>query len=142
MISTRYSDIITRKHYVSTKRPHMSRMGRAAQFSPFAALTGYDAAVSETARLTNPKLLLTEDACAKLDEHMRILMEHIAERPMISVTYFIPDEQKSGGSYETACGHVRRVDVYEQLILFADGSKVYIPDIYAMEGKIFHIAMD
>ncbi len=137
MLAVQYNDIISRPHHVSMKRPHMSRMGRAAQFAPFAALTGYDSAVSETARLTDHQRVLTEDACAELDERMQILIEHIAEHPMVAVTYFIPDERKTGGLYETICGCVRRVDEYEQLLIFTDGVRLPIPAIYAMEGDVF-----
>lgn len=137
MENHRYADIITRPHPVSNRRPHMSRINRAAQFAPFAALTGYEAAMMETARRTEERLTLTADAMALLDARLQVLIEHLSERPHVSVTCFVPDARKAGGAYETVSGCVRRIDEYEQLLLFTDGSAIPLKEICAMEGGIF-----
>ena len=93
-----YNDIINLSHHVSSTRPQMAQHVRAAQFSPFAALTGYDAEISETARLTNKRLKLSEDKKADLNERMQILLENVQDRPLVTITYFVPDERKTGGS--------------------------------------------
>ncbi|MCD8005221.1 MAG: hypothetical protein LUE91_06155, partial [Oscillospiraceae bacterium] len=94
-----YSDIINLPHHVSATRPHMSMHDRAAQFSPFAALTGYDAAVKETARLTDQRAELDDDMKEKLSERINLLQENLAAAPAVEITYFIPDERKEGGAY-------------------------------------------
>ena len=99
-----YEDIINLPHHVSKTRPQMSMLDRAAQFSPFAALTGYDAAIKETGRLTDEKIEMDEDRKAALDMKQAYLIEMIDEQPEISVTYFLPDTKKSGGSYVTVTG--------------------------------------
>ncbi len=124
-----YNDIITRPHYVSAVRPHMSRRNRAAQFAPFAALTGYEDAVSETARLTSRKGELTEDETAHLDEQLQLLQDRISERPLVTVTCFVPDARKEGGSYETFSGHVRRIDEYERVMILTDGRRLELSEI-------------
>lgn len=120
----RYDDIINLPHHVSATRPRMSMHDRAAQFSPFAALTGYDDAVEETARLTDKQSELSEDARNRLDEQLRLIADRIEERPEIEVTYFVPDERKEGGAYLTVRKCVRRIDVYEREIIFTDGTRI------------------
>lgn len=135
----RYNDIINLSRHVSSTRPQMSQHDRAAQFSPFAALTGYDAEISETARLTNKRLKLSEDKKADLNERMQILLENVQDRPLVTITYFISDERKTGGSYKSVSGSVRRIDEYELLIIFTDGTTIPMGDIYNIEGEIFSI---
>ena len=94
-----YDDIINLPHHVSTRHPQMSMYDRAAQFSPFAALTGYDDAIQETGRLTEQKIELDEETLEKLDERFQILQEHLGEQPEVRFTYFKPDERKEGGAY-------------------------------------------
>ncbi len=132
-----YEDIILLSHHVSETRPRMDRQNRAAQFSPFAALTGYDAAVVETARLTDRKIELSEDEKVRLNEKFQILLERVHETPRILITYFKQDERKAGGSYEHHGGIVNKIDEFNQLIVFADGRKVPVEDIYSMDGDIF-----
>lgn len=133
-----YDDIINLGHYNSPTRPRMSRISRAAQFAPFAALTGYDAAVSETARLTMEKQELTEDERIMLSERLCILSEKEQERPVVQITYFRPDSRKSGGAYERISGAVRRVDEGEMKVIFTDGTRIEIADICGVEGELFH----
>lgn len=129
----RYADIIDLPHHTSIKRPRMSRENRAAQFSPFAALTGYDAAIDETARLTDEKLEFDDDRINDINAKLQYIKDHIDERPEISVEYFIPDEKKSGGAYVTVSGTVRIIDEYERSVVFGDGRRIAIDDIYGIE---------
>lgn len=120
----RYDDIINLPHHVSKTRPQMSMHDRAAQFSPFAALTGYDDAVEETARLTDEQYELSEDARNKLDEQLRLIADRIDEQPEVEVTYFVPDPLKEGGKYVMTKGCVRIIDEYAREIVFADGTRI------------------
>ena len=141
MINTnnhQYDDIINLPHYVSPTRPRMSMIDRAAQFSPFAALTGYDAAIKETGRLTDQRIELSEDSRAALDRKQQLLVECLADHPEVSVTYFIPDERKSGGAYVTVTGSVKKVDDYQRLLLLTDGTKIPLDDILDLESELFH----
>jgi hypothetical protein len=106
----KYDDIINMPHHVSATRPQMSRENRAAQFSPFAALTGYDAAVLETARVTEQKIELGESAIDELDMKLNMLADMIDSHPKVSITHFVPDTKKDGGSYVTTTGAVKRID--------------------------------
>lgn len=134
-MSVFYLDIINLPHHVSAARPQMSMMERAAQFSPFAALTGYDDAITETGRLTGERIELDEDAKAALDMKHACLMEIINEQPEVSVTYFIPDVQKSGGEYVTVTGNLKRFDEYERLLILTDGQKIPMDDIMDIESS-------
>lgn len=133
-----YDDIIDLPHHVSATRPRMSMIDRAAQFSPFAALTGYDAAIKETGRLTDQRIELSEDSRAALDRKQQLLVECLADHPEVSVTYFIPDERKSGGAYVTVTGIVKKVDDYQRLLLLTDGTKIPLDDILDLESELFH----
>lgn len=132
-----YEDIIHLPHHVSSKRPQMSMADRAAQFSPFAALTGYDDAIQETGRLTEQKIELDEETLEKLDERFQILQEHLGEQPEVRFTYFKPDERKEGGIYLTVSGVVRKIKLYEREILLQDGTIIPVDDILKMESSIF-----
>lgn len=132
-----YDDIINLPHHVSATRPQMSMIDRAAQFSPFAALTGYDAAIKETGRLTDEKIEMDEDTKAALDIKQAYLMEIIDEQPEITVTYFLPDTKKSGGAYVTVTGNLKRFDEYERLLILTDGKKIPMDDIADIDGEVF-----
>lgn len=132
-----YSDIIDHPHYVSKTRPQMSELERAAQFSPFAALTGYDAAISETGRLTDEKIELGEETKALLDMKQQYLLDMISDQPEITVTYFIPDTKKSGGAYASVTGNLKRIDEYERLMLLTTGEKIPLDDIMDIESDLF-----
>ena len=125
----RYDDIICLPHHVSEAHPQMALTDRAAQFSPFAALTGYEDALEETGRLTDVKIELDEDAKSILDEKLRMIQEQIAARPQVRITYFVPDEKKEGGSYTAAEGWVKKIDRYGQNIVMNDGTKISIGEI-------------
>lgn len=134
----RYDDIIDLPHHVSTKHPHMAPIDRAAQFSPFAALTGHDAAIKETARLTDERVDLDEDSKEFLDGRLQILREHLSERPDVTFTFFKPDARKSGGSYITVTGKVKKIDPYKAKIILDEGKAISIDDIVSIDGNIFH----
>lgn len=133
-----YDDIIDLPHHVSSTRPRMSMIDRAAQFSPFAALTGYDAAIRETGRLTDRRIELSEDSRAALDRKQQLLVECLADHPEVSVTYFIPDERKSGGAYVTVTGIVKKVDDCQRLLLLTDGTKIPLDEILELESELYH----
>ena len=132
-----YDDIINLPHHVSKTRPQMSMQDRAAQFSPFAALTGYDAAIKETGRLTDEKIELDEDTKAALDMKQAYLTEMVDDQPKISVTYFLPDSRKSGGAYVTVTGNLKRFDEYERLLILTDGRKIPMDKIADIESDLF-----
>ena len=132
-----YEDILNLPHHVSKTRPQMSMLDRAAQFSPFAALTGYDDAIKETGRLTDEKIEIDEDRKAALDMKQAYLIEMIDEQPEISITYFLPDTKKSGGAYVTVTGNLKRFDEYERLLILTDGKKIPMDDIADIESDLF-----
>lgn len=135
----KYDDIINLPHHVSKTRPQMSMHDRAAQFSPFAALTGYDDTVKETARLTNRKFELTEEEIKDLNLKVQMLKEYAETQPLIFVEYFISDKKKSGGSYVTVTGNFRRIDEYAGNLILTSGEEIHLRDIYSIEGDVFDI---
>ena len=132
-ITHKYDDIINLPHHVSEKRARMSVADRAAQFSPFAALVGYDAAIAETARLTDFRMELTESAKAALNDTLQWIAEIVKTNPKVRVTYFLPDERKSGGAYIRAEGRVKKVDAYRDSLLLLEGLEIPFRDIYELE---------
>lgn len=132
-----YEDIWDLPRPISKTHAPMSLMDRAAQFSPFAALTGYDAAVAETARLTQQPLELDVDAMAEINEKLLFLRAHISQSPQVTVTYFVPDNRKAGGAYVTVTGAVRKLDSLSHYLLLNDGTRIFFGDILAMESPLF-----
>ena len=135
----KYDKIINLPHHVSSTRPHMSMIDRAAQFSPLAALTGYDAAVKETARLTEQKIELDEYEKVALDQRILLLQDHLKEHPEVTITHFVSDERKDGGKYVSITGAVKKIDTYEKQIVLMDKSKIPIENILNMDGEVFRI---
>ena len=129
----KYDDIINLSHHVSSRHPQMPMMNRAAQFSPFAALTGYEDAVRETARLTDEKIELDEYEKEELDRKIQWLGSHLDEHIPVSITYFQPDDRKAGGTYEEIVDTIRKINVYEHEILLAKGTKIPIMNILLMD---------
>ena len=123
-------------HHVSKTRPQMPMSDRAAQFAPFAALTGYDSAIKETGRLTNERIELDEDALTALNVKYQFLMDALDEEPEIKITYFKPDERKAGGEYVSAIGAVKKVDDFERLITMQDGTRIPMDDVYDMSISV------
>lgn len=130
----RYEDMLDLPRPVSRTHPPMPVKDRAAQFSPFAALTGYEETIRETERRTEERRELDEDEKAILNGRLRELEAHLNERPEVTFTCFRPDEKKAGGAYVTVTGRVRRIDRYERRIRMEDGESVRIRDIVGLEG--------
>lgn len=129
-----YSDIIDLPHPVSKKHPRMSLYDRAAQFSPFSALTGHEAAIAETGRLTEERVQLDEDAKERLDEKLQYLLSRLQESGSeglpIRVTYFVPDEKKEGGAYQEYTGSLKRLDAYARALIFSDATEISLDAVY------------
>ncbi len=125
-----YDDIINLPHPNSAKHPRMSMIDRAAQFSPFAALTGHGAAIEETARLTDRRIELTEEEKTVLDEKLRLLLETGGEG---MITYFLPDERKDGGAYVAKLGTIKKIDPLEGRVILTDRTAIPIKDILEIE---------
>lgn len=136
-ISHKYDDIINLPHHVSKKHPRMSLHDRAAQFSPFAALTGHKAAINETARLTDEKQILSEDVIAKLNEQLNLIKENIGTNQTVTITYFVPDDKKSGGAYISHTGVVKKIDEYNHTVILTDKTVIPIEQISEMQSDIF-----
>ena len=134
---SRYDDIINLPHPTSRKHPRMSLYDRAAQFSPFAALTGHEAAVKETARLTDERIILDEDAKMKLDAKLQLIKENIGAGIEVTFTYFVPDERKSGGEYISHTGIVKKIDEYEHTVIMKDRTIIPVSDIIEIESELF-----
>ena len=135
----KYDDIINLPHHVSAKHPQMELLDRAAQFSPFAALTGHEDSIRETARRTEEFLELEEDKKEQLDEKIHVLQENLWKKPEIIVTYFVPDEKKDGGAYVTHRGRIRKIDTYRHRLLFEDGTDVGMQYIFEIDDEMFGI---
>ncbi len=139
----KYDDIINLPHHVSSRHPQLSALDRAAQFSPFAALTGHDAAIQETARLTEEFVELDEDGKEALDERLQLIREVLRHRgasgdmPEIEVTYFRPDQKKSGGAYVTVRGKVKKIDEYNRRLHFEDQTVIPMERLCSIEGELF-----
>lgn len=127
-----YDDILNLPHHVSKKRPQMSMEDRAAQFSPFAALVGYEDTIDETNRQVEQLTELDENYLCELDEKLQQIQSRISERPYVEITYFVPDQLKSGGAYKTVCGNVKKIDKDKQSICFVDKQTVDINRITAI----------
>lgn len=128
-----YDDIIDLPHHVSSKRAPMPLSDRAAQFAPFAALTGYEAVIRETGRLTQPRLELTEGEKLHLNDALLWLHSRIEEKPFARFLVFQPDGRKSGGAYVTLEGKVKKIDIFEQQIILENRTKIFMADLIAVE---------
>lgn len=131
-----YSDIINLSRPVS-KRPRMTLEQRSAQFAPFAALTGYEGQVKETARLTNKKIEINEELKEILNKKIQLIQKKIKEQPQIEITYFIPDSKKDGGKYEIICNTIQKIDMYTNEFVMLDGTRININDIIDIQGNLF-----
>lgn len=136
-MNKRYDEIINLPHHVSRTRPQMPMSDRAAQFAPFAALTGYDSAIRETGRLTDKKIELDEEALTALDMRYQLLTDALEAPPEVTITFFQSDERKEGGAYQTVTGTVKKIDTFERLITMRDGTKIPMDDVLSMEGALF-----
>ena len=134
---TAYDDIIHLPHHVSQNHPQMPLRDRAAQFSAFAALTGCEAAVGETARLTFERRELDPQEAEELNCRLAALIARLPERPEVTVEYFVPDDRKAGGAYVTVTDRVRNISISERLLVMEDGTEIPMEDIVSMTGEIF-----
>ncbi|NCC02065.1 MAG: hypothetical protein EOM34_15595 [Clostridia bacterium] len=132
-----YEDIVNLKHHQSKTRPHMSNYQRAAQFAPFAALTGYGDAVDETARITADRIDLSEEEKSILSEKLTLLRDSVGQKPKVLFTYFVADERKSGGSFESKKGILKKFDEFERIITLEDSMQIPIDDIIELSGELF-----
>ena len=124
-----YDDIINLPHHISVKHPRLSKEQRAAQFAPFAALTGYGDAIKETARITEDRIELDEEEKKKIDNKILELKNKITEKPKVTITFFVPDIKKSGGEYVTIIGNLKKIDEYNKLLILEDKKKISIKEI-------------
>ena len=132
-----YEDIIHLPRHGSATHPHMTAIDRAAQFSPFAALTGYASAIRETARLTSERIELDECMKSALNDRLQVIAGRMNERPEVTITYFEPDVKKDGGAYVTAIGTAKKIDLSERVVVMFDGSVIPFDEIVAIDGRIF-----
>ena len=133
---SRYDDIINLPHHVSKTRKPMPMINRAAQFAPFAALTGHEEAISETARQTTPKQILSSDEQEILSKRLAYAIDHIGERPNLTFTYFIPDTLKDGGRYVTITGVIRKYDALEKTVVLETNEILLIDNILSISGEM------
>lgn len=132
-----YDDIINLEHHVSQKHPQMSLDARAAQFAPFAALTGFDEELKEAERLTNERKIINEDLREKLDNKLQIIQKQISVKPAITVTYFVHDLRKQGGSYRTVIGKVKKIDKYKNVVILENKTEIPIAEIIDINSNLF-----
>jgi hypothetical protein len=131
----KYDEIINIKHFDPVNHPRMSMENRAAQFSAFAALTGYSESVKETARLTKDVVMLSEDRKSVIDMKLQLIEEYLKEKPEITITYFIKDSKKSGGVYQDYTGIIRRIDKVNKKIIFYDKKVISLNDILDIKAS-------
>ena len=129
----RYDDIINLPHHQSTERAHMSLHDRAAQFAPFAALSGHEEAIEETARLTDEKIILDESAIEKINEKLYEISQNLSEKWNVTITYFRPDALKKGGAYLTDVGSIKKIDEIERHLIMDSGIKIKMEQIVGIE---------
>lgn len=132
-----YEDIIELPHHVSRKHPQMTMDQRAAQFMPFVALQGQMESVRETERLTDDRIDLDDTVKEMVDRKLQHLLTSVKDRPEIKVYYFVPDQRKEGGAYCSKTGQVKKIDVYDNVVIFVDGERIPINDIMDLVGDIF-----
>ncbi|MDD7218430.1 MAG: hypothetical protein PUI16_00295 [Clostridia bacterium] len=132
-----YADIIDTQYPFELKHVRMDRIDRAAQFASFKALSGYEEEISETARTTDARTDLDETARNCLDMKLQVIEDRISQLPVIDITYFVPDEKKSGGQYRKITARIRKVDEYTRSIVTVTGQSIRMDDICGLEGEIF-----
>ena len=135
----KYDSIINLEHHKSKKHPLMSLYARSAQFAPFAALTGYEEAVVETAREVGERIEIDEELKAILDGKIQMLLEQIKKKPEVVFTYFVSDLTKDGGAYINITGIIKKIDIYTQTIILEDKTEIPISDIIDISGEVFRI---
>lgn len=135
----KYEDIIDLPHYEPKNHTRMSMKSRAAQFAPFAALTGYDEAVKETARITDKKIEIDDGLKTLLNNRLQILIDNIKSKPKASFTYFVKDKNKDGGKYITIIGSIKKVDKVKELVILENKTSISINDIINITSDLFKL---
>jgi methanogenic corrinoid protein MtbC1 len=132
----KYDDIINLPHHTSKKHPQMSLEQRSAQFAPFAALTGYDGQVKETARLTNERIEIDEEVKLIINNKLQEIQNKITSKPQVTIIYFVPDKRKTGGEYVSVTGIIKNIDEYKHEIVMIDNSRISIEDIIDIQENV------
>lgn len=133
-----YEDIVNIPRHISKVHPQATMADRAARFSPFAAISGYDDMVKEAARVTEERIDITDATKELLNEKLNMIIEFLDEEPEVTITYFEPDKKKDGGAYISITGTVKRIDEYERIVLMSNDKKIRIDEIYALESDLFY----
>ena len=133
-----YEDIVNLPRHISKIHPQATMADRAARFSPFAAISGYEDMVKEAARVTEERIDITDATKELLNEKLNMIIEFLDEEPEVTITYFEPDKKKDGGAYISITGTVKRIDEYERFVLMSDDKKIRIEEIYAIESDLFY----
>lgn len=133
-----YEDIVNLPRHISKVHPQATMADRAARFSPFAAISGYEDMVKEAARVTEERIDITDATKELLNEKLNMIIEFLDEEPEVTITYFEPDKKKDGGAYISITGTVKRIDEYERIVLMSDDKKIRIDEIYAIESDLFY----
>ena len=133
-----YEDIVNLPRHISKVHPQATMADRAARFSPFAAISGYEDMVKEAARVTEERIDITDATKELLNEKLNMIIEFLDEEPEVTITYFEPDKKKDGGAYIGITGTVKRIDEYERIVLMSDDKKIRIDEIYAIESDLFY----
>ena len=132
-----YDDIINLPHFEPKRHPRMAEASRAAQFAPFAALTGHAGAIRETARLTDAQTDIEEDRLNELDEKLMVLRARLSEKPAVTVTWFRPDDRKAGGAYQVTGGFVKKIDAIGGCLVMEDGAEIPVSSVIELTGEVF-----
>ena len=135
--SHEYDDIINLPHHTSSKHPRLPMSSRAAQFAPFAALTGFEGVIAEKGRLTDVFTELDEDMKAEIDLRLELLGSLVSDSPEATFTFFMPDSRKEGGSYNTVTGRIKKIDDIERIITLKSGIRIPIDSIFSITGEVF-----
>ena len=133
-----YEDIVNLPRHISKVHPQATMADRAARFSPFAAISGYEDMVKEAARVTEERIDITDATKELLNEKLNMIIEFLDEEPEVTITYFEPDKKNDGGAYISITGTVKRIDEYERIVLMSDDKKIRIDEIYAIESDLFY----
>ena len=133
-----YEDIVNIPRHISKVHPQATMADRAARFSPFAAISGYEDMVKEAARVTEERIDITDATKELLNEKMNMIIEFLDEQPEVTITYFEPDKKQDGGAYVSITGTVKRIDEYERIVLMSNDKKIRIDEIYAIESDLFY----
>ena len=134
----KYKNIIDLKHFDPKYHTRMPMANRSAQFAPFAALTGFGEAINEAGRAVDKRIELTEDEMTLINDKINYLIENKSSKIEVNIVYFVPDKKKIGGTYQTICGVIRRIDAEKNCIVLNTKHKILIKNIYNIVGNVFN----